>query len=343
MRFRTPLLSLAAAGLLAFLLAPFVQSCRLISSAFPPSPAPRPFTHLSHAGLDCTMCHEGAETQARAGMPSKDLCMMCHEEIDAAPGRPPEKKVAWFLDAAGAPAWSAFTRQSSEIVFSHQAHAAKQVRCEACHGDMVKSPGLVPAGMFQRMDACVACHRKAAPGRNECRTCHTLLDRHVAPASHYQLWGKRHGICEREGTEVATANDCAMCHGRDACTTCHQTQAPDDHTNFWRLRGHGIAARVDRTRCATCHTSDGCNRCHRETAPMSHSAGWNAPRNRHCTSCHLPLSQSPGCAVCHTAIPGHAAVPPWPAWHSPALNCRSCHAATLRHPDNGDACTHCHR
>jgi hypothetical protein len=157
------------------------------------------------------------------------------------------------------------------------------------------------------------------------------------------MWTKLHGECSRSGRVAATANDCSMCHKTDAYTSCHQTQPPADRNNFWRIKAHGLAAGIDRSRCQTCQTTDSCVRCHQSTAPLSHLAGWNAPRDSHCAGCHVPLSRSESCAVCHRSTPGHDLAPPKPAWHTPAMLCRTCHAATLKHPDNGDTCNACHR
>ncbi|MBI4564202.1 MAG: cytochrome c3 family protein [Planctomycetes bacterium] len=320
-------------------------SCRFASTLLPSAgPAPRPFNHAAHLerGIDCMTCHEGAERDAKAGMPAVDTCMICHEELDQDPKKPPEQKVAWFLDETGRPQWSWFTRQSEEIRFSHQAHAAAKVACLVCHEGIDKNTGLVP-GMLQRMDSCVACHAATARGKNECSTCHTVIDRDRPPPNHLRMWDKLHGRCAREGSIRATANDCAMCHQPDACTLCHQTRMPADHHGAWRHHPHGFAARLDRARCGTCHASDYCVRCHHETAPRSHTAGWNAPASRHCFSCHLPLQTSGSCFVCHKTTPGHDLAPLMPGWHNPGMNCRSCHGTSLKHPDNGDRCTACHR
>ncbi len=301
---------------------------------------PRPFNHAAHLerGLECISCHSGAEREAKAGMPSKELCNSCHEELDREPGRPREKTVAWFLDERGEPRWSEYTRQSSEIRFSHAAHAAKKVDCLACHSGMDKNTGIVPS-VPQRMDSCVSCHRK-----DDCSTCHTGTARDRSPANHERGWQKLHGLCARQGRGSATANDCTLCHRSDSCVTCHQTKPPADHTNFWRHAGHGVAAKLDRERCRTCHQSDSCVACHQETAPRNHRGDWNAPRNRHCTSCHLPLStQSGSCITCHKSTPGHDSAPAKPAWHNAAMNCRSCHTISLKHPDNGDNCNSCHQ
>ena len=320
-------------------------SCGVFRAIMPSAgPAPRPFNHEAHTvrGVGCADCHDGADKEARAGMPSKDFCMTCHEDLDKDPAKPLEKKVAWFLDPAGRPDWSRFTRQSSEIKFSHVAHAKAKTACTDCHAGIDKDTGLVP-GLLQRMDACVSCHATKAPAKTGCAVCHETIDRTKPPGNHFQFWTKLHGTCSRDGRAVATANDCSMCHTKDACITCHQTRPPSDHTSFWNRKAHGIAAGIDRSRCATCHASDSCSRCHESTAPASHTAGWNTPRNGHCANCHVPVATSPGCAVCHRATPGHDLAPVKPAWHTPAMNCRSCHAATMKHIDNGDNCNACHR
>ena len=319
-------------------------ACSVLQSIMPSAPAPRPFNHEAHTvrGIGCADCHEGGEKEVRAGMPTREFCMNCHEDLDKDPQKPVEKKVAWFLDPAGKPTWSYFTKQSTGLRFSHAPHAAAKVACAECHQGIDKNVGLVP-DMLQRMSSCVQCHAEKAPAKNDCKVCHTAMERTTPPPNHLQLWTKIHGQASRDGRSIATANDCAMCHQRDACITCHQTKLPDDHTDFWRLKAHGITAGIDRSRCQVCHTTDSCNRCHQETAPISHTAGWNAPRNSHCTNCHLPLAKSGGCAVCHRSTPGHDSAPPKPAWHTPVMVCRSCHAATMKHPDNGDNCNACHR
>ena len=322
----------------------FATSCSLIRAVFPaPPPEPRPFNHEAHTvrGISCLDCHEGAEKEARAGMPAKAFCMNCHEELDKEKDKPIEKKVAWFLDERGEPLWADFGRQKAEIKFSHAPHAGKAA-CGSCHAGMDKNTGLVPHGP-QRMTECIACHQEKAPAKLDCATCHASIDRTHPPENHLVLWPKLHGSCARAGAQAATANNCTLCHLETSCTTCHQTVAPDDHTNFWRLRAHGLASGLDRSRCSTCHTTDFCVRCHQVAAPVSHTAGWNAPRDNHCTSCHLPLQSSGSCAVCHRELPGHALAPPKPPWHTPAMICLTCHGATLKHPNNGDNCNSCHR
>lgn len=327
---------LVAVGSLAW------AACSFFPSVFTEAPPPpRPFNHEAHIvrGVGCVDCHEGAEKEIKAGMPSKAFCMNCHEDLDKEKDKPLEKKVAWFVEDGGEVRWAEFGKQKPDIKFSHVAHAGKAA-CTDCHTGMDKNTGLVPAGP-QRMAACMSCHQEKAPTKLDCAACHVSIDRLKKPDNHAQLWTKSHGGASRDGG--TTANQCSLCHQPQACVTCHQTVAPQDHTEFWRLRAHGVAVGLDRSRCTTCHTTDSCVACHSVTAPFSHRAGFNAPQNGHCRNCHLPLQTSGGCAVCHRETPGHASAPAKPPGHTPTMVCASCHGATLKHPNNGDNCNACHR
>jgi hypothetical protein len=139
------------------------------------------------------------------------------------------------------------------------------------------------------------------------------------------------------------ATDCALCHEESSCTSCHLSEPPRDHTQFWRRRGHAQIAAFDRQSCATCHDSDSCDRCHAEARPASHTARWGGVRNDHCFSCHLPL-RAEGCFTCHKQAGSHAQAPPRPSDHFPGMDCRQCHGRTapLPHADDGTDCTVCH-
>src|SRR5204863_9297004 len=105
---------LLAGILLAGGLAVLLSSCTLFRAAFPAAPPkPRPFNHEAHIvrGVACADCHEGAEKEARAGMPAKAFCMNCHEELDKEKDKPIEKKVAWFQNDQGEIHWADFGKQ----------------------------------------------------------------------------------------------------------------------------------------------------------------------------------------------------------------------------------------
>ncbi|HVS12270.1 MAG TPA: cytochrome c3 family protein [Planctomycetota bacterium] len=295
-----------------------------------------PFSHRIHAeeGLDCSDCHgDAAEGEPR--MPVLAQCQLCHEELDAE--KPPEKQAATVLAARAAFAdpWA-----GDDVIFAHPPHLAAELECGACHAGVGESESL-RRGERLSMEACMDCHaRLGAP--NECATCHTTIRADEPPESHEHNWRRVHGQVARAGTDQRS-DRCSLCHTETSCVSCHLDQPPENHTSFWRLRGHGVAAALDRQGCATCHRSDSCESCHEEVLPLSHSGMWGGTKSTHCLSCHFPL-KAETCFVCHKDTPSHLLAPPKPPDHTPGMNCRQCHGngAPLPHVDKGDNCNMCH-
>ena len=191
-------------------------------------------------------------------------------------------------------------------------------------------------------------HWEHPPVTNEtsCQTCHDDgRTRQTPPPGHNQAWKRDHGVWIKK-FGFKPDSECRLCHTESHCSSCHQQEKPRNHTEFWRLKGHGLAVGLDRSSCLTCHRgADFCQRCHADTKPISHTAAWGSPSNRHCLSCHFPLTSvgGEGCAVCHTGTPSHNLTPKQPvnALHVAGANCISCHTP-LKHPENGISCTTCH-
>jgi hypothetical protein len=302
--------------------------------------APLAFSHRLHVGdqaLECANCHADVEVSDAPGMPAPDTCSLCHDEID--PEKPAERHVAsLFSDEIFLARHAAAL--DDEVIFSHLRHVNAGVACADCHAGIEKSERILPE-MHVPMAACTDCHERRSVVR-ECATCHTYVDTQWAPESHERDWTKAHGPMSR-GASMDTAASCSLCHAPSTCATCHLEREPDDHDHFFRVRGHGLIARMDRDRCAACHQPDSCDRCHDETRPLSHVGPWGSPRSTHCLGCHQPLAGE-SCALCHQATPSHALAAPKPPDHTPAMNCRQCHglSAPLPHVEKGDDCNACH-
>ncbi len=318
-----------------------VASPHAAAPEFPDGPA---FDHAKHLekGVECLDCHEGADEAAKAPMPTLEICMECHEELEE--DKPEEERLAaTWVDEAGKPRWHAVMALPDEVIFSHASHAAKKVECTDCHEAVTKSRR-ISYDLRLDMQDCVTCHaERNAPGA--CETCHHEIGRDWKPPSHARLWMVRHGQEVRRGAAPETiTDDCSTCHTETSCTSCHRAREPRDHTETWRRGGgHGLAASLDRERCQACHEEPSCIACHAEARPRSHRAGWGGRRSRHCLNCHEPLApDSPdGCGVCHTDAPSHALAPPKPDWHRPDMECALCHPAP--HADGGRDCNACHR
>ena len=131
---------------------------------------PVPFSHKVHSvmNMQCTNCHEAAETGTRAGFPDAAKCMTCHVQIDK--DSEPIKKLAALPGDTRIVPPKAVYKLPEFVVFSHATHKNGGVECAACHGD-VRGMDVVELHLPMRMKACVDCHKeKHAPVT--CTTCH---------------------------------------------------------------------------------------------------------------------------------------------------------------------------
>ncbi|MBU0504858.1 MAG: hypothetical protein ABII18_02535 [bacterium] len=179
-----------------------------------------------------------------------------------------------------------------------------------------------------------------------CTDCHDDISK-TKPANHKMSWEREHGKIDQLQFGYQVQSLCYKCHNESTCSQCHEQNKPKNHTQHFRLKGHGVMVGLDRSACTTCHKADFCDRCHSQTSPASHNALWGSTQNRHCVNCHLPLTGSTAeqCSVCHAGTPSHASATAQPAngFHAPGADCRSCHVPLTQHADNGTDCETCHQ
>lgn len=316
-----------------------LAGCALVQ-AWLPGGTPFTFNHKVHLdeGLECASCHAGAESTDQPGMPAPAGCALCHQEIDANKGA--DRQVASLFDGENYRATRS-NHLDGEKLFSHQKHVTKGLECKVCHVGIEESTGIT-ARRSITMDTCQDCHTEQKV-QNECATCHQRIRIDQKPETHLFAWQQMHGPMSR-AHDGSNAGKCSLCHTEDSCATCHLEQAPQNHNNYFRRRGHGASARMDRENCSACHRSDSCDSCHRDARPINHVGTWGAPLDNHCVSCHLPLAAT-DCATCHDGAPSHTTATALPSNHSPGMNCRQCHGLTapMPHADNGATCTACHQ
>jgi mono/diheme cytochrome c family protein len=116
---------------------------------------PIDFPHSVHAGtngIDCKYCHNTVTESRTASLPSVNVCMNCHKQVNGTTSEQQEKinkiyeAAGWDKEGAGK-----YTGKTKEIVwnkvhvlpdhvyFNHQQHVVVgQLDCKQCHGDMTK-------------------------------------------------------------------------------------------------------------------------------------------------------------------------------------------------------------
>ncbi len=304
------------------------------------------FDHKGHIdrGVDCVDCH-GEENVDWQGMPELEFCMECHEDID--PEVEESERASAFYDEQGVGQWIHAGAVSAEVKFTHSLHIKGPESCLDCHANVATSSAIYVSAALS-MEDCTTCHTEKARKLQDCASCHKELREDVAPKSHRAGFRQAHGRTAIHGDYDTLPQNCSYCHTKSSCDECHRAEVPRDHTNTWRLAGHGVSSSIDRERCEVCHTTDSCSECHRQTVPRNHRAVFGAPFNRHCNGCHVPLGSGigTGCAVCHDDAPSHsmATIIPGNLVHQ-TLNpneCRACHTP-MEHTDNGQSCLLCHQ
>jgi len=142
---------------------------------------PIAFNHHLHLekvqGIECVDCHRFAQTEAYAGIPSKDLCLECHEADvagDTGGGETDSRfeELKALVEADGDIAWVRVTGVPDDVFFSHRRHvSAESLDCRECHADMPERTSPPRRANRMRMSACTGCHE--LNGKSEdCIDCH---------------------------------------------------------------------------------------------------------------------------------------------------------------------------
>jgi hypothetical protein len=132
---------------------------------------PIPFSHRVHAGkkeIGCVMCHPGALTQAVAGIPPVETCMLCHARMVV--HYPPIEEVRWHYRSDKPILWVRVSNLPDLAHFNHGVHLAAGFECGHCHGDVKAMDRIVLRHSF-RMGFCIQCHRENN-ATHDCFACH---------------------------------------------------------------------------------------------------------------------------------------------------------------------------
>lgn len=136
---------------------------------------PIKFSHALHAGtnkIDCRYCHTGAMKGKSAVIPSMNVCMNCHYDVQEgaqygtteiakiykAVGFDPEK--LQYTGEQEPVEWVRVHNLPDHVYFNHAQHAnVGQIECQTCHGPVEEMEVLYQAENLG-MGWCVNCHRQ---------------------------------------------------------------------------------------------------------------------------------------------------------------------------------------
>ncbi|MDR2221994.1 MAG: c-type cytochrome [Flavobacteriaceae bacterium] len=145
------------------------------------------FSHKIHAGdngIDCKYCHSSARSSKTSGIPSLNVCMNCHKNINEFTGEPgkdygtytPEFYTGEIQKLYAAVGWDASTQKYTGkekpvkwvrihnlpdfVYYNHSQHVnVAGLECQTCHGP-VEEMEIMRQHSPLTMGWCVDCHRK---------------------------------------------------------------------------------------------------------------------------------------------------------------------------------------
>jgi len=139
-----------------------------------PTPQPVAFNHRKHTqdlGLDCSFCHVYVQTGAHAGLPTADICAMCHS---APQGTSPEAaRVTQLLQQGDSLHFNKLFRLPTHVFYTHRRHVGLgKLECQNCHGAIATTERPPPRPLVKiTMSYCLDCHREKGQTL-ECTACH---------------------------------------------------------------------------------------------------------------------------------------------------------------------------
>ncbi|WP_165779185.1 cytochrome c3 family protein [Brumimicrobium salinarum] len=155
---------------------------------------PIAFPHDKHAGIngiDCKYCHNSANKSKSAGIPTTNVCMNCHKQIQGE-GDQVEKikkiyKSAGFSPEGGGKysgeteniVWNKVHQLPDHVYFNHSQHVeVGGIDCKQCHGDMTKQkelPRVVPVEELNKIEGNIQL-TKATLTMGWCIECHGVKE-----------------------------------------------------------------------------------------------------------------------------------------------------------------------
>lgn len=175
---------------------------------------PIPFSHKIHAGqlqMDCRYCHSFVDTAAHSNIPSSQVCMNCHSQVQKDNPKLEPLRKAW---ATGGPVpWVQIHKTPDHVYFNHSVHLNRGISCVSCHGRVDQMDEVHQVESFA-MKFCLDCHR--AP-ENHLRPLDKVTDLawHAVPKGKESVEQAQldlgNELKQKRGVAPAVDN-CAGCH-----------------------------------------------------------------------------------------------------------------------------------
>lgn len=113
--------------------------------------------HVDQLGMDCRYCHSHVEVAAHSNIPTTQVCMNCHSQVQK--DNPKLKPVVDSWQTGKPVEWVQIHKVPDYVYFYHSVHVNRGVSCVSCHGK-VNQMEVVYQAEPQSMAWCLECHRE---------------------------------------------------------------------------------------------------------------------------------------------------------------------------------------
>ena len=161
--------------------------------------------HVKENKIECIFCHNSPEYSRESGIPSTNVCMICHNKINKGEmtGQFEINKIKKSFKNKQPIEWVKIHNLPDHVFFSHAQHVnVGKIDCKTCHG-AIDEMNMTSQYSSLSMGWCVKCHRE-----NEVQ-----FENNAFYSNHEEL---HNDLKSRKITNVTAdkigANNCAKCH-----------------------------------------------------------------------------------------------------------------------------------
>jgi len=195
--------------LLTYIIYTIYQEAKMVGLSQNYAPVqPIKFSHKIHVkenAISCLFCHNGPEYSRESGIPTTNVCMICHNKIKSGQhtGTFEISKVRKSFEEKKPIAWTKIHNLPDHVFFSHAEHVSNgKIDCRKCHGP-VEEMDVTYQYESLSMGWCVQCHRKTEVQFKE----NKFYAGHESLIKDLQS-----GKIKKVTADMVGANDCQKCH-----------------------------------------------------------------------------------------------------------------------------------
>ncbi len=169
---------------------------------------PIKFSHLIHVkenNIDCLFCHNSPEFSRESGIPTTNVCMICHNKIKTGimTGQFEINKITESFKKNKPIEWVKIHNLPDHVFFSHAQHVSVgKIECQTCHGD-IEEMNITRQYASLSMGWCIQCHRET----------NVQFEDNKYYSEHIELHDDlKRGRIKKVTADKIGANDCQTCH-----------------------------------------------------------------------------------------------------------------------------------